>query len=73
MALASSPRAERASAMSTSGDRVYSYSWDNKRGGFYAEYVAVPAHTVAPIPEGLDLKRAGAIPTIGLTAPARHR
>jgi NADPH2:quinone reductase len=50
------------------GDRVYSYSWDNKKGGFYAEYVAVPAHTVAPIPEGLDLKHAGAIPTTGLTA-----
>src|SRR6185437_7768037 len=22
------------------GDRVYSYSWDNPKGGFYAEYVA---------------------------------
>jgi NADPH2:quinone reductase len=50
------------------GDRVYSYSWDNKKGGFYAEYVVVPAHTVAPVPEGLDLKHAGAIPTTGLTA-----
>ena len=30
------------------GDRVYSYSWDNKKGGFYAEYVAVPAERVAP-------------------------
>src|SRR4029077_5841690 len=25
------------------GDEVYSYSWDNPKGGFYAEYVAVPA------------------------------
>jgi NADPH:quinone reductase-like Zn-dependent oxidoreductase len=50
------------------GEQVYSYSWDNKKGGFYAEYVAVPGHTVAPVPQGLDLKHAGAIPTTGLTA-----
>ena len=28
------------------GDEVYSYSWDNPQGGFYAEYVAVPAKLV---------------------------
>jgi NADPH2:quinone reductase len=50
------------------GDRVYSYSFANPKGGFYAEYVAVAAESVAPIPEVLDLKRAGAIPTTGLTA-----
>jgi NADPH:quinone reductase-like Zn-dependent oxidoreductase len=50
------------------GDRVYSYSWDNPKGGFYAEYVAVAADMVGHVPEGLDLQQAGAIPTTGLTA-----
>jgi NADPH:quinone reductase-like Zn-dependent oxidoreductase len=50
------------------GDRVYSYSFDNPKGGFYAEYVAVSAEKVARVPAGLDLERAGAIPTTGLTA-----
>lgn len=50
------------------GDRVYSYSFDNPKGGFYAEYVAVAASKVAPIPKGLDRLHAGAIPTIALTA-----
>jgi len=50
------------------GDRVYSYSYDNPKGGFYAEYVAVAASNVAPIPRSLDLLHAGAIPTIALTA-----
>lgn len=50
------------------GDKVYSYSWDNPKGGFYAEYVAVEANKVGHVPEGLSLPRAGAIPTIGLTA-----
>ncbi|MDB5350827.1 MAG: NADPH:quinone reductase [Planctomycetota bacterium] len=50
------------------GDQVYSYSFDNPKGGFYAEYVAVASEKVAPIPERLDLEHAGAIPTTGLTA-----
>ena len=50
------------------GDQVYAYSWDNPKGGFYAEYVAVAAETVAHIPGQLDLKHAGAIPVTGLTA-----
>lgn len=50
------------------GDKVYAYSFNNPKGGFYAEYVAVPAANVAPVPETLDLKRAGAIATTGLTA-----
>src|SRR5205807_2118320 len=50
------------------GDRVYSYSFDNPKGGFYAEYVAVAADKTGRIPELLDLKRAGAIATTGLTA-----
>lgn len=50
------------------GDRVYGYSWMNPKGGFYAQYIAVAAEKVAPIPKSLDLRRAGAVPVIGLTA-----
>ena len=50
------------------GDRVYSYSFENPKGGFYAEYVVVPAGKAAHIPETLDVTRAGAVPAIGLTA-----
>jgi NADPH:quinone reductase len=50
-------------------DRVYAYSWNNPKGGFYAEYVAVDVDSVALIPDPpLDLKHAGAVPVTGLTA-----
>ena len=50
------------------GDYVYSYSYANSKGGFYAEYVAVSAGKVARVPKGLDAIHAAAVPTIGLTA-----
>jgi NADPH:quinone reductase-like Zn-dependent oxidoreductase len=50
------------------GDYVYSYSFANPKGGFYAEYVAVAAGKVAPVPAGLDEISAGALPALGLTA-----
>ena len=50
------------------GDRVYSYSYQNPKGGFHAELVAVAATKVSPIPRNLDVARAGAIATTGLTA-----
>lgn len=50
------------------GEAVYSYSFANPKGGFYAEYVAVAAENAAPIPKGLTMREAGAIPTTGLTA-----
>ena len=50
------------------GDPVYSYSWDNPKGGFYAEYAAVPAERVGHLPTGLTLRQAGAIGTNALTA-----
>jgi NADPH2:quinone reductase len=50
------------------GDFVYSYSWDNPKGGFYAEYAAVPADRVSHIPKGLTMRQAGAIGTNALTA-----
>jgi NADPH:quinone reductase-like Zn-dependent oxidoreductase len=50
------------------GDAVYSYSFANPKGGFYAEYVAVAAEHVGRPPEMLSRTEAGAIPTTGLTA-----
>jgi NADPH:quinone reductase-like Zn-dependent oxidoreductase len=50
------------------GDAVYSYSFANPKGGFYAEYVVVAEGKVGHIPKGLTLQEAGAIPTMGLTA-----
>jgi NADPH:quinone reductase-like Zn-dependent oxidoreductase len=50
------------------GDPVYSYNWNKAKGGFHAEYVAVPAEKVGQIPKTIDLKQAGAIATTGLTA-----
>jgi NADPH2:quinone reductase len=50
------------------GDTVYSYSFANPKGGFYAEYVAVAADNVGRPPRLLGLKEAGAVPATGLTA-----
>jgi NADPH:quinone reductase len=50
------------------GDAVYAYGFDNPKGGFYAQYVAVNSNNVAPVPPSLTLREAGAIPTTGLTA-----
>ena len=52
------------------GDRVYSYSYGNGSGGFYAQYVSVTADRVAPVPAHLEMKIAGAMPCIALTAQA---
>jgi NADPH2:quinone reductase len=49
-------------------EAVYAYSFANPKGGFYAQYVAVAADRAAPIPKGLTMREAGAIPTTGLTA-----
>ena len=50
------------------GDRVYSYSYQNRKGGFHAQEVVVDAKKVARVPRGLDRKMAGALGTNGLTA-----
>lgn len=50
------------------GDKVYAYNFANRTGGFYAEYVVVPAENVANVPEVLSLRDAGAITATGLTA-----
>ena len=49
-------------------DWVYSYSFANPKGGFHAEYVAVPDERVGHMPKGLDLQQAGGLATTGLTA-----
>jgi NADPH:quinone reductase len=50
------------------GDPVYSYLWDNPKGGFYAEYVAVPAKAVGHVPGGMSLRDAGGAAVTALTA-----
>lgn len=50
------------------GDRVYAYEFGNPKGGFYAEYAAVRAGHVAPVPRRLGPVQAGAAAPIALTA-----
>lgn len=50
------------------GDRVYAYEFGNRQGGFYAQFAAARADHVARVPDGLDLRQAGAAATTGLTA-----
>jgi NADPH:quinone reductase-like Zn-dependent oxidoreductase len=50
------------------GDPVYSYVWNNAKGGFYAEYVAVPAKAAGHVPAGISLREAGAMAVSALTA-----
>jgi NADPH:quinone reductase len=50
------------------GDRVYSYSYRNSTGGFYAQYVSVPVERVAPVPAEVTMTVAGAMPCVALTA-----
>jgi NADPH:quinone reductase len=50
------------------GEAVYGYCWDNPKGGFYAEYTAVPSSCVARLPKGVTLDNAGALGASGMTA-----
>lgn len=50
------------------GDRVWAYSFNNPKGGFFAEYVAVDMDHVARIPGRLGMVEAGASVVTGLTA-----
>ncbi|MGP4916601.1 NADP-dependent oxidoreductase [Brachybacterium tyrofermentans] len=53
----------------TPGDRVASYGrTDIIHGGTYAEFVALPATSVAAIPDGVDVDAAAGLPLVGLTA-----
>ena len=50
------------------GDKVYGYNALSSRSGFYAEYAAVAADDLAPLPNGLSLEAAGAMPADAVTA-----
>ncbi|HEY3784407.1 MAG TPA: NADP-dependent oxidoreductase [Steroidobacteraceae bacterium] len=50
------------------GDRVYADRHINPKGGFYAEYAAVKADFVSPIPGNLTVEEAGAMPVDAITA-----
>ena len=50
------------------GDEIYGYSFGSAKGGFYAQYIAMPANQAAPLPTGVDLVRAGAIAIPGATS-----
>jgi NADPH:quinone reductase len=50
------------------GDRVYGWGLGNAKGGFFAEYAAIPEKNLAPVPESLSLDEAGALAVSGITA-----
>jgi NADPH:quinone reductase len=50
------------------GDRVYADRHMNPKGGFYAEYAVVNADHVHPVPDGLTVEQAGAMPVDAITA-----
>jgi NADPH:quinone reductase len=52
------------------GDAIIGYAYGDAKGGFYAEYAALDAGHVAPIPASLDFREAGGIAVTGLTALA---
>jgi NADPH2:quinone reductase len=52
------------------GDAAYGYAYGDRKGGFYAEYVALSAEHVAPMPASLDFREAGGLAVTGVTALA---
>lgn len=52
------------------GDLVYGWGFLNPKGGFYAEYAALPEDEVEPLPAALDLDHAGPLAIDALTALA---
>lgn len=50
------------------GDRVYADRHLNPKGGFYAQYAVVNVDYVHPIPRGLTVEQAGAMPVDAITA-----
>jgi NADPH:quinone reductase-like Zn-dependent oxidoreductase len=49
------------------GDKVYGYHELSAKNGFYAEYAVINADDVAPLPKGLTLEAAGAMPADAIT------
>ncbi len=52
------------------GDRVYAWGFMNPKGGFFAEYAAIPEEEVESIPDGMSIDEAGVLAVDGLTALA---
>lgn len=50
------------------GDKVYGYGFLNPKGGFFAEYIVLPAEQVALLPNGLSMIEAACLAVPGLTA-----
>jgi NADPH:quinone reductase len=50
------------------GDAVYGYNAVSAKNGFYAEYAVLKAEDIAPVPKGLSLEAAGAMPADAITA-----
>jgi NADPH:quinone reductase-like Zn-dependent oxidoreductase len=50
------------------GDHVYALALANPKGGFYAEYAAVPADQASCIPHSLTVEQAGVMPVDAITA-----
>jgi NADPH:quinone reductase len=50
------------------GDKVYGNGFLNPKGGFFAEYIALPENLVAPAPKSLPPVEAAALAIPGLTA-----
>jgi NADPH2:quinone reductase len=50
------------------GDPVFAPAFLNPKGGFYAQYTAVDADLVFPVPENLSPEQAAVISGVGLTA-----
>jgi NADPH2:quinone reductase len=50
------------------GDRVYALALLNSKGGFYAQYAALKADGVSPIPGSLTVEEAGGLPVDAVTA-----
>ena len=50
------------------GDEVYGHAFTSPKGGFYAQYVVVPATQIAPRPGSIDLVSAAVLAIPGATA-----
>jgi NADPH:quinone reductase len=50
------------------GDQVYGFAYGNKKGGFFAEYAAIPEDSLAMIPKNISMEEAGVLAVSGITA-----
>jgi NADPH:quinone reductase len=50
------------------GDRVYGWGFGNRKGGFFAEYAAIPERDLAKIPDAFSFEDTGPLAVAGITA-----